>query len=523
MNKNLWLKNYNIAKNYYNKYGNLLISKTIKTEDGRELNISKKGKKLRNWIHTQRKLYKKGMLVASQIKLLENIGMDWNTQFLKNSSNAFEENYQFAKEYYEEHNNLLVPYKYRTSDGMHLGEWIIKLRQLYKNGKLTDYQIKALENIKMTWNVYESSWNDYYQLAKKYYEKNNNLLIDSNFKTTNGIDYDENGCNLGTWISLQRQSYKGNGSSVITQSQIEKLEQIGIIWDKYDYTWNKNYDAAKKYYEEHNNLLVPSKYITKEGINLGSWLNTQKKLYKEGTLSSKSKELLDNIKMVWSGNTEIKWMRNYNLAKEYFNEHNNLEIPCDFKTQEGINLGSWIITQRRIYKGLKKGILTEQQIKLLEQIGMVWDISLSKKIKEGKENKWLKKYNLAKKYYEKYGNLDIPNGFKTKDGIKYDKEGTKLGSWITLQRKLYNGKIKYEFKDEHIELLDKIGMIWFINNVDNKLQNEKISKRNTNRKQVELLNRFKSYLLSLNQSNLPSKEEINNGFVKVLNRGNKND
>ena len=65
MNKNLWLKNYNLAKKYYNKYGNLLISKTIKTEDGRELNISKKGKKLRNWIITQRKLYKKDYRISS--------------------------------------------------------------------------------------------------------------------------------------------------------------------------------------------------------------------------------------------------------------------------------------------------------------------------------------------------------------------------------------------------------------------------------------------------------------------------
>ena len=44
-------------------------------------------------------------------------------------------------------------------------------------------------------------------------------------------------------------------------------------------------------------------------------------------------------------------------------------------------------------------------------------------------------YSLAKKYYETYGNLEIPQHFKTSDGITYDENGLyKLGSWLSTQR-----------------------------------------------------------------------------------------
>ena len=44
-------------------------------------------------------------------------------------------------------------------------------------------------------------------------------------------------------------------------------------------------------------------------------------------------------------------------------------------------------------------------------------------------------YKLAKTYYDHYGNSEIPQRFKTKNGYEHDEEGIKLGIWITNQRK----------------------------------------------------------------------------------------
>ena len=63
---------------------------------------------------------------------------------------------------------------------------------------------------------------------------------------------------------------------------------------------------------------------------------------------------------------------------------------------------------------------------------------------------WKENYKLAKVYFEKRGNLEIPSRFKTLDGINYDENGYSLGMWIYTQRKVYrNGKLG----KEKIELL----------------------------------------------------------------------
>ena len=61
-------------------------------------------------------------------------------------------------------------------------------------------------------------------------------------------------------------------------------------------------------------------------------------------------------------------------------------------------------------------------------------------------------------------------------------------------------------------------MIWFDENKDQKLQSEIINEQNKAKKQIEILNRLKSYLNTLDENKVYSKEEINLGFVKKLNK-----
>ena len=66
------------------------------------------------------------------------------------------------------------------------------------------------------------------------------------------------------------------------------------------------------------------------------------------------------------------------------------------------------------------------------------------------EDKWYKKYNEAKKYYEKYDNLLIPTSYLTEDG-------TLLGEWLQRQRYIYQ---KNKLSLERIIALSNIGMVW---------------------------------------------------------------
>ena len=373
------------------------------------------------------------------------------------------------------------------------------------------------------------TWMDKYELAKKYYEHYGNLEVPYNFKTTNGYEYDENGIKLGRWIANQRNAYNGQGTHKITEDQIKLLEKIGMRFEirNNEEEWNKKYELAKKYYEHHGDLEIPQKFKTKNGyeydengITLGLWIRTQRQAYNgQGAhrITEDQIKLLNQIGMRFDiTNNEEEWNKKYELARKYYEHHGNLEVPSNFKTkngyeydENGINLGSWIRTQRQVYNGRGKCKITEDQIKLLNQIGMRFEM-------RNNEEEWNKKYELSKKYYEHHGNLEVPYNFKTTNGYEYDENGIMLGLWVANQRQAYNGQGNRKITEDQIKLLNQIGMRWFSRTIDIKFQKEIIYEKNIKRKKVELYNRFIEYLSKYKTNELPSKEEINEGFIKKL-------
>ena len=301
------------------------------------------------------------------------------------------------------------------------------------------------------------TWEDYYELAKKYYEHHGNLEVQAKFKTNNGYEFNENGLiNLGNWILKQRQN-------VLSESERgQKLLQIGMRFGNKYLSWEDYYDLAKAYYEHHGNLEIQTRFKTNNGyeydetgkINLGIWIfNQRQKILPE---SEKGQKLLQ-IGMRF-GNKFLSWDEMYNLAQVYYEHHGNLDVPAEFKTNNGyerskngkINLGSWIRTQR---KNLTPE--SEQGQKLL-QIEMRFD---------NKKLSWEEMYDYAKIYYEHHGDLEVQQKFKTNNGYEYDETGKiNLGQWIATQRKT---TIQDSKKGR---LLTKIGMVWSIKSNKNQVQ-----------------------------------------------------
>ena len=133
---------YKLALEYYNEHGDLLVSQDYKTKSGENLGT---------WISRARKAYKKGDLSPDQIEKLEAIGMVWDASI--NKEEIWNNWYQLAAEYRNEHGDLLVPAKYVTSSGEKLGQWISKTHNAYKKGDLSPDKIKKLEAIGMVWDI----------------------------------------------------------------------------------------------------------------------------------------------------------------------------------------------------------------------------------------------------------------------------------------------------------------------------------------------------------------------------------
>ena len=388
-------------------------------------------------------------------------------------TSTWEDHYKLAKAYFEHHGDLLIPATFATSDGytfdengVKLGSWLFRQRNSFN--KLTSEQKELLTSIDFTSSVYDDRWLKNYEIVRAYYEHYGNLRIPVKFRTKNGITHDENGVRIRNWVNYQRMYF-----SKLTEKQQQLVTSIGLVLTtRKVHSWEENYKLAKIYYEHYGDLLIPVKFKTSDGytydengIKLGTWMREQR--YSFSKLSPEKQELLKSIGFVLNTRKE-GWLRNYELVKMYYEHHGNLNIPQKFTTkngftydEDGVHIGYWLGNQKNQFSNLPK----EKQ-HLLKKIGLV----------NTRNEQWLRNYELAKIYYEYYGDVHMLSKFKTSDGITYDKNGVQLGRWLSYQIKTCDPD------SEHGRLLSELGVTFNVkktnqeimdicasNNIDTKL------------------------------------------------------
>ena len=339
--------------------------------------------------------------------------------------------YASAKQYFQENGNLEVPARYITEEGYALGSWLNNQKAIRKGtivGKLTEDQIQKLDSIGMIWDSLDYFWEQNFKLAKEYYLTYGNLDIPTNYKSTDGK-------HLGNWILRQRQLYKSNS---LSDEQIKKLDSIGMDWmDRVDRIWENGFIEAKNYSEEYGNLSVPKNYRSNTDFPLGIWIQRQRSLYKNKKISDDRIKRLTDVGMNWNPDN---WESRFDLVKQYYEEHGNINISQK-EVIQGVWLGKWIISQK---KAMEEGKLTNKQIEMLKTLPME-EVGR-------KDNRWWSMYEEARKYYLKFGHLNVPMDYLTSSGKK-------LSDWIIRQRRNYKlGKMPLE----HKEKLDDIGFVWDI-------------------------------------------------------------
>ena len=165
-----WDDKYEMAKAYYEHYGNLLVNWKFKTNNGYEYDENGIFR-LGQWIINLRQSLKfnendtpeQRQDKENKRKRLELIGMEWDG-LKAHSDEQWEVMYQEAKKYYEEYGDLLVPYYYEQN-GKKLGDWIKKQRTKLKlkdddtpeQRQDKENKRKRLEQIGMVWDARENT------------------------------------------------------------------------------------------------------------------------------------------------------------------------------------------------------------------------------------------------------------------------------------------------------------------------------------------------------------------------------
>ena len=349
--------------------------------------------------------------------------------------------YEYARQYYELHGDLNVPQKYKTDGGYSLGTWLQTQRKVYageRYGNLSADRVEKLNAIGMRWGSYlDQSWERHYQAAKDYYEAHGDLKVAATETTDSGL-------RLGAWIASLR-TYKKNGirCAYLSSERIAALEEIGMVWDVFDYLWEENFAAAMRYYREYGDLDIPISYVAPNGLRVGAWIQKLKGLrrgsWTGAELTQEQITRLDSIGMIWESKQERAWNRGYTEAKAYYAQHGDLNVPITYVSPTGYTLGHWI-SNRRV-KGREKH--TKEQREQLDAMGMVWK----------RPDSWEARYALAKAYFEEHGDLKIPSRYKA--------GGIWLSKWLNEQRQIYIGNRPGKtLTREQISRLEAIGMEW---------------------------------------------------------------
>ncbi|WP_167828317.1 DEAD/DEAH box helicase [Streptomyces palmae] len=149
-----------------------------------------------------------------------------------------------------------------------------------------------------------------------------------------------------------------------------------------------------------------------------------------------SQTFVSQISLLLVRQTTSVWMEGYAEAVRYYEQHQHLLVPAEYRTKSGIRLGAWIAARRHEYR---RGQLTPERVENLEEIGMVWE----------PRDTFARGLDLAARYRAEHGHLRVPRA-TGQDSID-------LCRWLSRQRTL---RRQGRLAPEREAALTALGMEW---------------------------------------------------------------
>lgn len=366
---------------------------------------------LERWVGTQRQDYRKRKLSQERISKLEMIAFTWNTL-----NATWEKFFSMLCQFKKLNGHCNVPSDYH--ENIVFATWTNAQRQLHKKGKLLQNRQDKLDEIGFIWFPFDEAWDEMYKILCQFQKENGHSNVPRIHK------YKQ----LSTWVHGQRNSYKNNQ---LIANRVQKLNKIGFFWDVLDAAWEEMYEQLRKYKEENGNCDVPKNYA--KNIRLARWIVSQRGKYNKDKLTSERIQKLDKIGYAWDPFTR-NWDKNFEKLCEYKKINGNCVVPKSYSTDQSLVI--WVGEQRKAYK---KGLLSQERHKRLEEIGFDWDPV---------DTIWQKMFNTIQLFKQEHGHCMVPEGYP---------QNPSLAIWVSTQRYQYRKKW---LSEAYIEKLTNIGFEW---------------------------------------------------------------
>eukprot|EP00521_Asterionellopsis_glacialis_P016063 CAMPEP_0195290512 /NCGR_PEP_ID=MMETSP0707-20130614/6345_1 /TAXON_ID=33640 /ORGANISM="Asterionellopsis glacialis, Strain CCMP134" /LENGTH=437 /DNA_ID=CAMNT_0040350651 /DNA_START=180 /DNA_END=1493 /DNA_ORIENTATION=- len=214
LHQQLWDKNYDQLKIYFEKEGHSNFPELRETVLGR-------------WVHTQRRFEKmrqdgqKSAMTEERKKRLDQLNFVWDAHEAQ-----WQSRYRELCEYQRAFGNCLVPRKWASNTG--LAHWVDHQRYRHKkwkdgNGDETFGHRKALlDKIGFAWNAHDAAW------ERKYFE------LELHVQHSGPGTFPSSSANksLYNWMKTQRRHHrnmKAGKKTSLTKERLQKLNKIGFF------------------------------------------------------------------------------------------------------------------------------------------------------------------------------------------------------------------------------------------------------------------------------------------------------
>ena len=330
--------------------------------------------------------------------------------------------YGLLQRFISKEGDALVPARYRTPDGNSLGKWVSHQRQ--EKGEMSQDRREQLEALSgWVWDVADFQWEQGFKYLQQYVAENGDALVPKSFKTPDGYS-------LGAWVGEQRKKIK-----TLSKERRERLEALnGWVWDLLSSQWEEGFKYLQEFVAENGDALVPNRFRTTDGYNLGAWVNTQK--INIETIFQDRRERLEALSgWVWDL-LSYKWEQGFKYFQQYVAEYGDGLVSANYRTPDGYFLGKWVSHNRA-----KENEMSKDRRERLEALnGWIWDAD---------KFRWEQGFKYFQQYVADYGDGLVPARYRTSDGYR-------LGAWIS-QLRVKKDDMPQE-RRERLEALS--GWVW---------------------------------------------------------------
>jgi superfamily II DNA or RNA helicase len=239
---------------------------------------------LANWVVRQRQIRMEGRLAAERIERLDALGFEWDTPAA--SAVPWDEMFAALVQFRDRFGHCNVPANW--PEDRQLVQWVNWQRQIRRDGRLAAERIQRLDALGFDWGALAAPtglWDEMFARLVQFRDRFGHCNVP--------LGWSED-LQLVRWVNQQRKIRR---QWRLSEDRIQRLDALGFEWGPRASAWDKMFETLVQFKERFGHCNVPLGWS--EDLQLVRWVNQQRQLRRQGSLSEDRIQRLDALGFEW--------------------------------------------------------------------------------------------------------------------------------------------------------------------------------------------------------------------------------